>query len=436
MKNCYVLSSFLKSVKTLVVCTFCIVSSSLFAQWEATNASSGAGNSFTELIEHQGNLYSSSFEWLKKWDPSSEQWNAVNFTGFNIGAQEYIEHMASSGNYLYVTKWNAFCATNNVYKSDDNGATFVTDTVGLPRNSVCDTVPAAILAFFALPNGRLVAEFGATFYTKLPSDAAWVADGTFRRYMAFSPTTWYRLNSNALYKSTDEGQSWSTPALTSFPPGLQPSVLEVNSETGRIYMNAKYGFDNISLYTDNEGATWDTLHVNDILGNSYIGTPQIVRGLIAKGDYIVFGADQNANGTHPDVYVSFDGGLTFATDTVGLPANAGIENVIGLRYFNDELFMAFNGNEIYRKGGIAGVDEINESLNVTVYPNPTQEFLYLKSDQAIDNVTLFDLQGNSVMKMSWNTSNSFIDVSTIEKGVYLLKVQSGNNEIIQRIVKH
>ena len=435
MKSLYVSTNTFKSLRILCAFTLCLVNTALFSQWQPTNASNATNNSFTGLIEHNGSLYCSSYEGLKKWDTSSEQWNSVNFSGFEIGAQEYIEHLTSTGDYMYVTKWNAFCATNNVYKSSDDGNTFVVDTVGLPRNSVCDTVPASILAFFSLPNGRLVAEFGATFYTKLPTDAEWVVDGTLRRYMAFSPTTWYRLNSSALFKSTDEGQTWTTSAATSFPPGLQPSVLEVNSETGRIYMNAKYGFDNISLYTDNEGTTWDTLHVNDFLGNSYIGIPQIVRGLIAKGDYIVFGADQNANGSHSDVYVSTDGGVTFATDTVGLAPNAGIENVIELRFYNDELFMALNGNEIYRKGGIANISTTENLPVVSLYPNPSNDLVHLKSDREIDFIEIVDLQGNVVMKTVLNSSTASLDLSNIVSGVYLVKIQSGNNGIIQRIVK-
>lgn len=422
--------------KVLVIKAFCLLlSSSVMAQWEATNHSSSTNNVILDFCEHNANLYTASYEGLKKWDASAEQWDSIPFTGFQIYPQEYIQQLVSAGNFLYATKWNPYCASNLVYKSSDDGLSFVLDTMGLPRAPVCDSLPSAILAMFSLPNGKVVIEFGANFYAKFPNDALWVIDNSHARYMAFGASAWYRMSTSALFKSTDEGQNWTTSAATSFPPGLQPSVLEVNSETGRIYMNAKYGFENISLYSDNEGTTWDTLPVNTILGNSWIGFSQIVQSLYAKGDYISFGAEQNANSTHSDVFVSFDGGQTFSTDTVGLRPNAGIEVPTDLHAYNDEIFLVFNSFEVYRKGAVLGVSELEEKSSVKLYPNPTNNLLYIQSEKEIERLILYDLQGNVVSNAEVNLSKSFIDMHSLESGIYLLKVMTGGHEEIQRIVK-
>lgn len=412
------------------------VSTVSFAQWQATSASSTTNNVIQDFCEHQNSLYFSSYEGIKKWDAGSEQWNTVSFDGFELYSQEFVEHLVSTGDYLYATKWNPFCASNMVYKSSDNGLNFVPDTLGLPQNGACDSVPSAILAFFALPNGNLVAEFGADFYTKSPTDAGWVIDNDMRRYMTFSSTAWYKLTGSALNKSVDEGQTWTSTATTSFPPGMQPSVLEINSTTGRIYYNAKYGFDNVSLYTDDEGTTWDTLHVNDVLGNSWIGTEQIVHSLIAKGDEIVFGAEQNSNGSHPEIYASSDGGVTFSSDTIGLPSNAGIEYAIDFHLFNNELFLVFNSFEIYRKGEGLGISEIEHEVNISLYPNPTKDKIYLNSDKEIEAVSVYNLQGKLINHIAWNSSNSFVDISNVPNGIYFVKIRTKEIEVTRRIFKN
>lgn len=423
--------------KILFIQAFCIlVSTSAFSQWQATNASSATNNVIQDFCEHNNSIYHSSYEGLKKWDSGSDQWNTVSFTGFQLYAQEYIEDLASTGDYLYATKWNAFCASHMVYKSNDDGATFVADTAGLPRNGACDSVPNTILAFFALPNGNLVAEFGANFYTKSALDASWVIDNSLRRFMTSGTNAWYRLNSNALYKSTDSGLTWTTTATTSFPIGMQPSVLEVNSETGRIYMNAKYGFNNLSLYSDNEGTTWDTLPVNNFLANSWMGVPQIVSGLIAKGDLIVLGADQNANPSHPDVLISMDGGQTFSADTIGLPSNSGIAKVTNLHFYNDELFMVLNSSEIYRKTGVLNLADKGEKSTILIYPNPVKDKLCVKGLNGIQSAELFDLKGKILLQETWSHSFETIDLSELESGIYILKVKTETKEEIHRIIKH
>lgn len=423
-------------LKTILIPITCLLlSASSIAQWEATNASNTTNNVISDFCEHNSSLYLTGYEEIKKWDANASQWNDVPYSGFQVYSQEYIRHLVSTGDHLYATKWNPYCAGNLVYKSADDGLTFVLDTVGLPRTPVCDSLPSTILALFSLPNGKIVAEFGANYYTKYPNDAAWVIDNSNERFMAFGATAWYRMSSSALFKSTDDGQTWTTTAATNFPPGLQPSVLEVNSETGRIYMNAKYGFDNVSLYSDDEGTTWDTLHVNDVLGNSVFGIAQIVTAMIAKGDYIVFGAEQNTNGSHPEIYISLDGGQTFASDTVGLPSNAGIEDPTDLHFYNDQLFLVFGSHEIYRKDAVLSTANIAQMSKLTVYPNPTNGFIQLKSEADIKSAVLYDLQGSIVVGAQLDVSGE-MDLSNVGSGVYLLKVEIGSHQEIHRIVKH
>lgn len=420
----------------LISLTLMTASTVSFGQWQATNASNQSNNVIQDFCEHQNNLYSSSYEGIKKWNVGLEQWDSVPASGIDLSGGGFIEDIVSTGDYLYATKWSPGCASHMVYKSADDGLTFTRDTLGLPKNGACDSVPNTILAFFSLPNGKIVAEFQTNFYTKNPTDAGWVVDNNMARFMAFNSNAWYKISSTKLYKSTDEGLTWTTLQGTGFPPGMQPTVLEINSETGRIYYNAKYGFDNVSLYTDDEGASWDTLHVNNVLGNSWIGISQMVQSLNAKGAEIVFGADQNVNGSHPEIYASYDGGVNFVPDTVGLPSNAGIEYAMDFHYYNDELFLIFNANEIYRKGAGLGISELKQDLIVSLYPNPANDKLYINSDEEIKTVSVYNLQGRLVNHRQWKLSDSFLDMSDIPSGTYLVKIRTNQAEATRRVVKY
>jgi len=82
-----------------------------------------------------------------------------------------------------------------------------------------------------------------------------------------------------------------------------------------------------------------------------------------------------------------------------------------------------------------GVEE-NTLNSFTAYPNPTSGILNIKSTEEIDNVTVFNLLGQSVAKFGKNDiTNSSIDLSELSKGLYLVKVTSGNNTETLRVTK-
>ena len=78
----------------------------------------------------------------------------------------------------------------------------------------------------------------------------------------------------------------------------------------------------------------------------------------------------------------------------------------------------------------------NELVKLSVYPNPTSGILNIKSTEEIDNITVFNLLGQSVAKFGKNDiTNSSIDLSELSEGLYLVKVTSGNNTETLRVTK-
>lgn len=83
-------------------------------------------------------------------------------------------------------------------------------------------------------------------------------------------------------------------------------------------------------------------------------------------------------------------------------------------------------------GGISGLD-IDAAVSVRLYPNPTVDILYIDSPVAVQKATLYALNG--AVAIQENNVGSKINVSTLPKGIYMLKLTTGQGEVIRKIVK-
>lgn len=75
------------------------------------------------------------------------------------------------------------------------------------------------------------------------------------------------------------------------------------------------------------------------------------------------------------------------------------------------------------------------SPNLSVYPNPTSSILNieLKNRAAIKKITLFNLVGQQVLKNI--TGNTSINISSLPKGLYILKTESNHGTFSKKIIK-
>jgi hypothetical protein len=83
-----------------------------------------------------------------------------------------------------------------------------------------------------------------------------------------------------------------------------------------------------------------------------------------------------------------------------------------------------------------GVSSTAENIkNFKVYPNPTDNILYIQSTDFLDNtILIFDAQGRKVLAGKLTGTTTTIDISKLAAGNYL--VQVGENKLPVRIVKN
>lgn len=78
------------------------------------------------------------------------------------------------------------------------------------------------------------------------------------------------------------------------------------------------------------------------------------------------------------------------------------------------------------------LEEVNKSIAILVYPNPSQDYLTIETPSIPMQVELIDAKGNSVAHYQLVSHNQKLDISSFPKGIYLLKLQ---NEGLSRTFK-
>ncbi len=88
---------------------------------------------------------------------------------------------------------------------------------------------------------------------------------------------------------------------------------------------------------------------------------------------------------------------------------------------------------------VTSLDEEDLNNVISIYPNPAEDLISidLSSLESVERIQLFDLSGKVVLETSSvsNSQKSVLDLSELEKGVYIVRINSGSELYTQKIVK-
>ncbi len=78
----------------------------------------------------------------------------------------------------------------------------------------------------------------------------------------------------------------------------------------------------------------------------------------------------------------------------------------------------------------------NQLTNLTVYPNPTEDVLWIQNSTIVNDgiIKIYDLLGREVFQDSFITDKKQINTTSFSKGIYLLKIVSGNSEVVKKVI--
>ena len=84
---------------------------------------------------------------------------------------------------------------------------------------------------------------------------------------------------------------------------------------------------------------------------------------------------------------------------------------------------------------ITGIED-NFTNNVSIYPNPVKDRLYIETESEIEEVIVYDIYGrHQVTKTPSHQEMISIDISNLNSGVYFVKINTAEGNIVKRFVK-
>ena len=143
-------------------------------------------------------------------------------------------------------------------------------------------------------------------------------------------------------------------------------------------------------------------------------------------------------------YTGFTNNITTEWKQIGteIIGNVVIES-IKVRQNDGLLVVGTHGTGVYSTN-ISNINQIfsNTSLinntdlnNFKIFPNPTKEYLNIKSDIKIDKIFIHDISGKLVFEKNINELNIFkTKVNNLNKGTYLLTIIRDNKKETKQII--
>ncbi|HKR05823.1 MAG TPA: T9SS type A sorting domain-containing protein [Bacteroidia bacterium] len=250
-------------------------------------------------------------------------------------------------------------------------------------------------------------------------------------YFTFAPTAFG--DPAKVYKSLNAGVTASD--ITSGLPDRYPRDIQVNPLNDNIAYVVFSGFGTGHIYkTNNGGTAWTDISASlpDIPFHSLLISPNDTSLIFAGSDLGVF--------------YSVNSGTSWQTLNNGFPDAI---MIFDFEYSpSDNKLVAFShGHGVYKidldQVINTGVESLNTaSQNISLFPNPVKDHLLVKfnfNSKSEIKFEVFDERGKLVYSMNKEETkrNSIINIncSSFSKGIYFLKIKSGNVLSVKKFVK-
>ncbi|MDD2797906.1 MAG: T9SS type A sorting domain-containing protein [Bacteroidales bacterium] len=373
------------------------------AQWTSLNPPKSSYETYANLAvsDNGKNLssYSSDMKGIASYTTSHDYgatWQ-VNPTVRNIGGQV----MFWEDDVLYIHD----LAMKNLKKSTDFGATFTIQNETL----------SAQTPIVRAKSGKWYMEASSQYYYSTDKGVSWVASnnigGMFITYVFANNGNVVTTHNGGIAYSTDDCESWTNATL---PSNLKLPYSCISKSTDGTLLAFYYSSPSIVCRSTDNGVTWQQI-------NSTI--PANTKSMLYSGNEVI------AYTILGSTYKSTDDGLTFS---LLMPASL-MMSVTSMMVANSNVYI-YGMSDIYRYGDLtSGIDKTFSDNQLKTYPNPCRNEVKL-SGAEFESYLITDLSGKVVRRNS--ISDNKIDLSTVDKGVYLLTVKETNGHSrVARIVK-
>jgi hypothetical protein len=113
--------------------------------------------------------------------------------------------------------------------------------------------------------------------------------------------------------------------------------------------------------------------------------------------------------------------------------------ILSYYYYNyDGSDFVLDGKDIYYYSDITGINEIIDNYNVSIYPNPANDYLMINTTTNENlNIEIYTITGQSVKSTECtnNASEMRVDISQLPAGMYFIRIANDQNNITKKFVK-
>jgi photosystem II stability/assembly factor-like uncharacterized protein len=448
-------------MKKLLLCFLLIsLTSTISAQWTSqATGFSAASRGLSQVTALDANTV-----WALAYDGSGLGTNVQEFTKTTNGGVTWTAGTIDVGNTVWelnnispisaTTAWVS--AINNITGDANNGVGYISKTSdgGVTWTPQCETCfqvagssflngvyfwNANVGVAYGDPEGTEYEIWrttdGGTNWTRVPG--ASIANPLSGEYgynsspIAAGGTLWFPTNKGRLYRTTDQGATWTAAQapLTDFGAALPAnSGSAIFSSATNGYLLKTSGTVAVPVYTyyttTNGGTTWGT-------GTTFTGTRRILNYI--PGTTTIVATSQAAPvGTS----ISTNNGATW-TEVEALEqrgASAFLNGSTGwcAGFSTDALT-----DGVFNLTSPLGTENFENTNPFKVFPNPANSIITISSTNVDSyNLTVTDLSGKIVMTKSLNVIENTLDISSLSAGAYFFELSSDNIKDVVKILKN
>ena len=175
----------------------------------------------------------------------------------------------------------------------------------------------------------------------------------------------------------------------------------LNSRYLHEYCEHPYPAQNLQLTDDNNTISWEAPEKNTPVGyNVYINNE-----LVAENTKELSYTIENADGVYGvEVVALYENDIT----SIGV-----IKQILSEENIKD----------------------IETNDNVSIYPNPVNDRLYIETQTQTQTVEIFDIYGRRQKSIVNSQRSTVIDLSDLKSGIYFVKINTEKGNIVKRIIK-
>jgi hypothetical protein len=369
-------------------------------------------------------------------------WNAANEPP--VGGIEYVEDLTAITGNVQFAIWATDGAVDDAEDYDFHVGKFRIRAIPSCADpaTVMNTVLTDTTSEFTWAAGGTETTWE---YANLPSPSTEPASGTstmtgMASFSGLTPETAYDF-----YVRSDCGGTFSSWVLISYttpptPPTNDDCINAIPLTPGAVYTDNPVDGTVLGANVDAESAACGSTG------------PGVWYSIVvpASGDITIQTGDDSLGGTGFDSVVEAFSGTCGALTSIGCDDD-GVPG-FGDAYSQLELTGLTGGETIYVRvweyGGndvepfsisaysaSLSIDTIENESAFTYYPNPVENALTLNAQNTIEDVTVFNMLGQQVLRVAPNAVDSELDMSNLEAGTYFIKVTIANVTETVRVIK-